>query len=102
MKKKAVVGGVAVLAIVLSAGLARSAVSLGDLLQVSKYPTIGTCDALREGSIARQLGGSGEGVTKLCICGSDGAATPSYAWCSLTLAGTSTVVCGAADSVTCP
>lgn len=86
------------------------ATTLGTLLQFDKrYATgtstaaiLGTCDAFREGSVARMLGGVSETATKLCICGSDGAGTPAYAWCSLTIANTAALVCAGGSATVCP
>jgi hypothetical protein len=84
------------------AGAAFSATNLGELFQFSKISPIGTCNKVTEGGTARQLGGVGEGPTKLCICQSDGAAVPVYQWCSITLTGASNVVCAGGSPVVCP
>jgi hypothetical protein len=66
-------------------------------------PTLPTCSATLEGSMVRQKGGSSEGYTKLCVCASDGAASPTYLWCSWQLAaGASTLTCTGGNTTTCP
>lgn len=49
---------------------------------VSAAATLQTCAAATEGLIARDAaaGGSSGSRTRICICTSDGAATPAYAW----------------------
>jgi hypothetical protein len=59
---------------------------------------LGTCGASREGDILRDTaaGGSTTGErTRLCMCGSDGAGTPAYAWQNLVSGTTGT-------TTTCP
>lgn len=43
-------------------------------------PTLETCAAGIEGKVTRQAGGTGGTRTHLCMCTSDGAGTPAYAW----------------------
>lgn len=43
-------------------------------------PVIRTCSVDTEGLVARQAGGTSGTRTKLCLCTSDGGATPAYAW----------------------
>lgn len=102
MNRKTAFVAAALLVGLVFGGVAGASNSLGDLLQLSKVTPIGTCDALREGSLARQFGGSGEGNSKICICKSDGAAVPVFQWCSITITGASTVVCAGGNATTCP
>jgi hypothetical protein len=105
MKKVMMFVGVAVLSAMVSAGLASGAVNLGDALQITKYPILGTCNALladRGPALVSQFGGVSEGPTKICICQSDGAAVPLYQWCSITITGASTVVCAGGSATVCP
>jgi hypothetical protein len=47
---------------------------------------IGTCDSTKEGDVRRMTGTGGTGTTlrtRMCICTSDGAASPAYAWMNL-------------------
>ena len=82
---------------------AMGATSLGNMHALSKYATIGTCDALREGAMARQKGGASEGYTKICYCISDGAASPAYKWCSAQFtAAATTFVCTGGSATVCP
>lgn len=95
MKKKIILLG-------LIAGLAMGAKFIGEIFQFTKTTALPTCALDRLGSVTSMLGGSGEGATKLCICGSDGAASPAYAWCSITVTGTSAVVCAGGSTTVCP
>ena len=58
--------------------------------------TLTTCALALEGSVVRQGGAAGSGIrTKLCMCTSDGAASPVYAWQNLASAAIGT-------TTTCP
>lgn len=58
--------------------------------------TLDTCNSSNEGAVQRQGGVAGSSVrTKLCLCTSDGAATPVYAWQNLASA-------AVGDTTTCP
>lgn len=115
--KLAVVFAVLAIGVVLlRAELARAMVAtIGNVLVLSKYntlasglqPILPTCSAdvgtqMTEGGIVRMLGGANETDTKLCICKSDGAASPAYQWCSITITGASTVVCAGGSATVCP
>jgi len=65
-------------------------------------PTLPACGSGNVNTITAQLGGASEGYTKLCICRSDGAATPSYQWCSLSITDTAAVVCTGGSTTVCP
>jgi len=81
---------------------AQADTSLGNMRQILKQTTAATCGSAFEGVMVRQFGGSAEGNTKLCFCKSDGAASPVYQWCSITLTGASTVVCAGGSTTVCP
>jgi hypothetical protein len=62
-----------------------------------------TCDAFHLGGRFLTNGGSSQGPLKWCFCTADGAASPTYAWCSLTVGtGGSAVVCAGGNTTTCP
>lgn len=85
-------------------GVAAGSTVSGPVLRVSSALALGTCAAGLEGQIAwvASTGGTNSGaMTKLCLCQSDGAASPTYAWQrlndpSLTLAGSK------GNTTTCP
>jgi hypothetical protein len=58
--------------------------------------TLDTCNSANEGAVQRQGGAAGSAVrTKLCLCTSDGAATPTYAWQNIASA-------AVGNATTCP
>jgi hypothetical protein len=58
--------------------------------------TLDTCSSTIEGATQRQGGAASSGVrTKLCLCTSDGAATPAYAWQNIATA-------AVGNATTCP
>jgi hypothetical protein len=67
----------------------------------STTTALGTCGSGLEGWIYRNAGGTSGARTKLCLCTSDGAGTPAYAWKNIT-----TVFASEAASIgtttTCP
>lgn len=77
-------------------------VTMGQYLVFGKPTVVGTCSSTTVGAIVQNLGGSSAGRTKLCICGSDGAATPAYAWCSISLTHGAAVVCTGGTTTVCP
>ena len=77
-------------------------VLLGSVQQFDKLSSPPTCSALYEGGWYRAAGGAGEGPTRFCICGSDGAATPAYAWCSFKVLDGEKMVCTGGSSTVCP
>lgn len=83
-------------------GVATTPTVLGSALIPGKPAALPTCSADNVGAIVQRLGGAGEGRTKLCYCGSDGAGTPAYAWCSLAITGAAAVVCAGGSSTVCP
>lgn len=100
MKK---LGLILLLAIGLGAtGVAIAPGFLGGAAQLGKPAALTTCDALRVGTFVQQLGASSEGRTKICFCGSDGAASPAYAWCSLAITQAAAMVCTGGTTTVCP
>lgn len=81
--------------------LLLGATQLGSVLVLDK-PTLPTCSATYSGGLVQQLGGASEGNTKLCVCKSDGAASPAYQWCSLTVSEAAVVVCIGGSATVCP
>lgn len=64
-------------------------------------PTLATCAAGFEGLVSRQAGGTSGARTKLCMCTSDGQASPSYAWKNITTVFASEAA-SVGTSTTCP
>jgi hypothetical protein len=77
-------------------------IALGPHLILGKPATVGTCDAARVGSMLQLFGGASAGRTKICICGSDGAASPAYAWCSIAVTQAAAMVCTGGTTTSCP
>jgi hypothetical protein len=69
----------------------------------SGLPICGNPEAPMPGMMAAQ-GNTGEGPVKICWCHSDGAAVPTYQWCSLTgsLGGLATATCVGGTTTVCP
>jgi hypothetical protein len=64
-------------------------------------PTLPTCASTIEGYEYRQAGGTSGGRTKKCLCTSDGAGTPAYAWKNVTTVFASEAA-SVGTSTTCP
>lgn len=74
----------------------------GENLQFAKTTSLTTCAVGTLGATTMMLGGANEGASKLCVCKSDGAASPAYAWCSITLSQLAVVVCTGGSTTVCP
>lgn len=62
---------------------------------------IPTCAAGVEGAVYRNSGGTSGARTKLCLCTSDGAGTPAYAWKNISVSG-GTDASTIGNTTTCP
>ena len=90
---------------ILLAAVAPPAVNFvraGGYAILGKPAAVGTCDVTTVGAMMQQGGGSSTTRTRVCICGSDGAVTPVYAWCSLALTQAASVVCTGGTTTACP
>lgn len=77
--------------------------TVGRWVSINQLPTqLGICGQSNAGMMVQRLGGPSEGATKICVCSSDGAASPAYAWCSLTMTNGSAVVCAGGSASVCP
>lgn len=86
----------------LAASAASAALVMGSYIVLFKAPALGTCNAKLEGAFTRAAGAASQGATKVCFCGSDGAATPAYRWCSLAISQGAAVVCTGGSATVCP
>lgn len=104
MKKLLSVFGACLLALALVAAAPPALVPTinGAWLTLGKPAAVGTCSAVSVGAMVQQLGGSSQGRTKICICGSDGAASPAYAWCSWAVTHGAAMVCTGGTTTSCP
>jgi len=87
---------------ILFAAVALGQSLLGVLFQLGAPVSTPTCAVSTVNTLYAANGGAGQGASKLCVCRSDGAATPAYQWCSLTFSGAATVVCAGGSTTVCP
>lgn len=77
------------------------AISSALRLHLTASPALPTCTAGFEGGLYRQSGGTSGARTKLCLCTSDGAGTPAYAWKNISVIAASEAA-SIGDATTCP
>lgn len=64
--------------------VAGTTASFSTGVRITASQTLPTCASGNEGVTYRQSGGTSGARTKLCLCTSDGAGTPAYAWQNIT------------------
>jgi hypothetical protein len=74
---------------------------IGEALVPRKVSSVQTCSATLLGATVVVGGGANEGAVKECRCTSDGAASPTYKWCSLGLQ-SGTYTCVGGTTTACP
>lgn len=61
-------------------GTEKAFVDLNGSIAMVTSPTLQTCASALEGLMTRGAGGTSGARTKICLCTSDGAGSPAYAW----------------------